>query len=66
MRFNQDYLDFGVEIVSSEPPTIRCNTCGKVWRVKLGDGGEMLPIGCWFCPICRKQDRKKVCQIMGV
>ena len=50
MRFNQDYLDFvGVKIVSSDPPTIHCNTCGKVWRVKLGDGGEMLPIGCWFC-----------------
>jgi hypothetical protein len=32
----------------------------------IGEGGEMLPVGCWFCPICRKEDRKKVRQIMGV
>ena len=47
MLCNQGYLTFmGAEIATSEPPTIRCKTCGKAWDVRLGSAGDILPDGC--------------------
>ena len=60
MRFNARELFIAhAEIADVDPPRLRCQLCGHVWAVRVGLGGELLPVGCWFCPECQQDTRQK-------